>query len=121
MIAAADGGADDRPDPAELVAILRGLFDGRSLRVGKMFGHPALYVRRTMFACVYGSGVGLRVPANVASSAIEGGRAIAFQPHRKPAMREWIELRPMRGEDLASDRDLIVIAYEFAVSRLVCG
>ena len=109
--------ADAVPSEADLLAALVALLDDRPFRTGKMFGHPALYLGRTMFACAYGAGIGLRVPAEIAAEAIDEGAAIRFQPHGRQAMREWIELRPASLADLASGRRLLLAAYDFAHQR----
>jgi hypothetical protein len=62
------------------------------IRAGQMFGCPAIYVGRRMVACVYGRAIGLKVPARLARENLDSGRATAFRPYGKPAMREWIQI-----------------------------
>jgi TfoX/Sxy family transcriptional regulator of competence genes len=103
----------------------RGLFDALrtlalaeapDLRTGQMFGCPALYVGRTMAACVLGRQVGLRVPEAVASAACASGRADAFTPYGKRPMREWIALATT-AQELPRSADLIAAALAFARDR----
>jgi TfoX/Sxy family transcriptional regulator of competence genes len=44
-------------------AILDNFFsENDDVRVGKMFGYPAYYIGRSMFACLYDGKVGLKLP-----------------------------------------------------------
>lgn len=36
-----------------------------------MFGYPAYYIHRKLFACVYGEGVGVKLPEDVATPSFE--------------------------------------------------
>ena len=60
------------------------------VRLGKMFGYPAYYVGRSMFACLYEGKVGLKLPETAANEAREKHDITYFQPYGKPKMREWI-------------------------------
>ncbi len=62
--------------------VIRGLLaEIRDVREGRMFGYPAFFVGRRMFACIYGDGVGLKVPPTLAARSIARGAAVAFRPH----------------------------------------
>lgn len=67
-----------------------------ALREGSMFGCPAAFVGHHMAFCVYGSGIGVKIPAERASALVSSGKAIAFQPYGRAPMREWVELRISR-------------------------
>lgn len=82
-------------------------------RAGAMFGSPAVFIGRKMAACVFGGKIGMRVPASVASLSLELGRATAFRPHGRPAMREWIKIEGS-GEALTGEGDLLTEAIAFA-------
>ncbi len=69
-------------------------------RVGKMFGHPALYAGRRLFACAFGDGVGLKLPADVVATLVEEEGFEPFQPYGKARMREWVFLK-------VTDRDAV--------------
>ena len=60
---------------------------------GAMFGCPAAFVGRHIAFCVYGSGLGIKLPAERAAALVKSGRAFAFQPYGRSAMNEWVELR----------------------------
>lgn len=81
------------------------------VRGGSMFGAPALYLGRRMIGCVFGSGIGLKVPAQTAARAIADGAASSFRPYGKAAMREWIEIP---GTALAANLALLEQAILFA-------
>jgi hypothetical protein len=46
---------------------------------GKMFGYPAYYIGKKLFACLYEEGVGIKVPENFANSLIGKDGIISFQ------------------------------------------
>lgn len=100
---------------AALFAALRALAWGHTadLREGQMFGAPAVFVGRRMAGCVLGGVVGLRVPAALALSARQSGRAADFTPHGKAPMREWIALA-LPPERLDEATDLIAASLDFA-------
>lgn len=80
--------------------VIRGLLaDDRDVRESRMFGYPAFFAGRRMFACIYGVGVGLKVPPALVARLIECGEAIAFRPHGKPTMREWIQINRSCSKD----------------------
>lgn len=85
----------------------------KGVREGRMFGCPAVYHGRKMAACVYGEQIGLRVPEAIATDSVRAGRATAFRPYGKPAMREWIQIDP-RCNTLTKYRDLLGAAIAFA-------
>jgi hypothetical protein len=77
----------------------RGLFDvafahvrdiDPSVHEGAMFGCPAAFVGAHMAFCVYGSGIGIKLPAERAAALVRMGRAFAFQPYGRAAMRDRI-------------------------------
>jgi hypothetical protein len=97
-----------------LDALLLGL---PGVRAGKMFGYPAYYVNDRLFACVYGSGVGVKVPANLAAELLQRPQIIPFQPLGKPAMKEWVQINHSWSADYRQDLEIFQAALEF-VGRL---
>ncbi|MEI6648491.1 MAG: hypothetical protein WCO08_02495 [Actinomycetes bacterium] len=63
-----------------------------NLRQGSMFGCPAVYVEDTLAFCVFENDLGVKIPADLATSLIESGTAIRFQPYGKRPMKEWVQL-----------------------------
>lgn len=85
------------------------------VRRGRMFGHPAYYVKGRMFACVYGDVVGLKLPEQAAAALVARGDAQPFQPHGKRRMREWIQL-PRRPDLPAKHRRSLQASLDFVGS-----
>ncbi len=110
--------ASRRPAPpgyrAEVVEVLTRLLAKRpEVRPGKMFGFPAFYTRGKLFACVYGDGVGLKVP-EVMVRKLDGNPGITpFQPYGMAKMKEWIHIARVQAEAYAADAKLFQtsIAY----------
>jgi hypothetical protein len=79
---------------------------------GHMFGHPALYARGKLAVCVYGDGIGLKLPAERVAELLESGRAKPFQPYGKSRMRDWVHLSA--GSAAALDEVAAVIVESLA-------
>ncbi len=78
----------------EVVEVLGRLMLGwTEVRLGKMFGFPAYYCGRSLFACVYGDGLGLKLPENTAARLKRLPGIEPFRPYGKPEMREWVWIR----------------------------
>ncbi len=76
-----------------LEALVRLFVDRPEVTRGKMFGFPAFYTAGKLFACMYGEGVGLKLPEDMVRQ-LEGKPGITpFRPYGKPKMREWIHIR----------------------------
>jgi hypothetical protein len=65
----------------------------RGLRMGKMFGLPAGYAGRRLFACLIEDGVIVRLPKDVAKREITSRRGKPFSPKGK-ASGSWVMYRP---------------------------
>jgi hypothetical protein len=83
---------------------------------GKMFGYPAYYVGEKLFACLYGKGVGVKVPENLANSLIGKDGVIGFQPMGKAKMREWIQTNRKQSADYLDDEDILKASIRFVSS-----
>ena len=88
-----------------------------NVRIGQMFGYPAYFVGRSMFACLYEGKVGLKVPENTANEARIKEGISDFQPYGKPKMREWIQFDFDSEEGLQRYMDLIDAAIWYAETR----
>ena len=84
-----------------------------SVREGAMFGCPAAFVGSHLAFCVYGSGIGIKLPAERAAMLVDAGRAFAFQPYGRSAMREWVEIRIPR-ERVSEIAPVLIEAIEYA-------
>ena len=84
-----------------------------SVREGTMFGCPAAFVGPHLAFCVYGSGIGIKLPAERAAMLVGAGRAFAFQPYGRSAMSEWVEIRIQR-ERVAEIASVLIEAIDYA-------
>jgi hypothetical protein len=80
---------------------------------GTMFGYPAYYINKKLFACLYEEGVGLMVPEKVASSLVGQKGIIRFQPKARKPMKEWIQINHERSEDYRMDEEILKISVEY--------
>ncbi len=101
-----------KPGPkAQLDALLLKL-PGVSAR--KINGLDAYFVSDKMFACISGSGVGLRLPAAVATELHFSRDNISpFQPGGIAGTREWIQIDRADPADYAQDRELFQSSLDF--------
>jgi len=84
-----------------------------SVAEGKMFGHAAYYVNGKLFACIYGKGVGVKVPEAVASKLLSEKHVVPFQPLGKPKMREWIQINRATSAEFRKDMNIFRTSLEF--------
>ncbi len=80
---------------------------------GKMFGYPAYYVNKKLFACVYEDGVGLKVPFDMANELIKNEGIIPFMPMGRNKMKEWIQINREQPEDYFNNIDIFEKSIEF--------
>jgi hypothetical protein len=70
------------------------------VRSGKMFGFPAYYVGKKICICLYGQGVGVKLPEPSAKKLLElDQNVIPFQPYGRQKMRLWVQINLTRSED----------------------
>ncbi len=77
-----------------------------------MFGHPALYTGGRLYACAYGDGVGLKLPADVVAVLVADEGFEPFQPYGR-RMREWVLLPATEGKAVHARADLFEQAASF--------
>lgn len=100
-----------RRDVAEMVA--RMVESMAETRAGAMFGYPAFFTGRKMFACVYGAGVALRLP-DLKVMQLHGRDDVSeFRPHGR-RMRNWVHITRERAVDYQRDARLLRDAARFA-------
>ena len=83
------------------------------VREGQMFGYPAFFVGKRMFACIYGQGVGLKLPADEAVALLSFPEVVPFQPHGKRRMPEWVQINRQRSGDYRRDLQIIKRSIRF--------
>jgi hypothetical protein len=96
---------------AQLDALLLKLH-GVSAR--KINGLDAYFVSDRMFACIHGAGVGLRLPASVATELhFSRDHVSPFQPGGIAASREWIQIERSNAADYEKDLELFQASIDF--------
>jgi len=83
---------------------------------GQMFGYPAYYVNKKLFACVYEDGVGIKVPYEKARELIGKEGIVPFIPMGRREMKEWIQIIRERPEDYVKDREIFEASIEFVAA-----
>lgn len=80
----------------------------------KINGLDAYFVSDKMFACISGSGVGLRLPA-VTATELQFSRndVVPFQPGGMTSSREWIQIDRADAADYDKDLPLFQASIEF--------
>jgi len=83
--------------------------------VGKKLNHlDAYFVNDRMFACISGGGIGVRVPAAVATELQFSREGVGpFQPKGMPSSREWIQIDRADAAEYEKDLDVFQAAYDF--------
>ena len=80
----------------------------------KINGLDAYFVSDKMFACISGSGVGLRLPAATATELqFARNNVVPFQPAGMPSSREWIQIDRAHAADYEKDLPLFLASLEF--------
>ena len=96
---------------AQIDAVLLNL-PGASAR--KINGLDAYFVSDKMFACISGEGIGLRLPAAVATELqFSRNDVVSFQPRGLASTREWIQINRADAADYGKDLTLFKAALDF--------
>jgi hypothetical protein len=98
---------------AALSNLLAGL---PGVREGKMFGFPAFFVGKKIFACVYGEVVGFKVPQDLAAKLLEDPGFAPFQPQGRHRMREWVQFPCAPHEEINRYEEILLASYEYVGS-----
>lgn len=92
------------------------LLDNVEVEPGKAFGLPAYYVNGKMFAGVYEDGAILKVPEEFRDELLEREGISEFRPMEKHTMKGWVLLKREDPSELAGDRELFDLAFEYVYS-----
>jgi hypothetical protein len=80
----------------------------------KISGLDAYFVSDRMFACISGSGVGLRLPVAVATELqFARENVVPFQPGGVASTREWIQIDRADAADYEKDLELFQASVDF--------
>jgi hypothetical protein len=81
----------------------------------KINGLDAYFAGDRMFACISGDGIGLRLPAAVATELhVSRNDVVSFQPGGTASTREWIQINRADANDYEQDLQLFRDAIDFA-------
>ncbi len=80
----------------------------------KINGLDAYFVSDKMFACISGGGVGLRLPAAIATELqFSRDNVVPFQPGGTASSREWIQIDRAEAAEYEKDLELFRASLEF--------
>ena len=80
----------------------------------KINGLDAYFVSDKMFACISGSGIGLRLPAAAATELqFSRDNVVPFQPAGLASTREWIQIDRAEAADYGKDLELFQASIDF--------
>jgi hypothetical protein len=80
----------------------------------KISGLDAYFVSDKMFACISGSGVGLRLPvASATELQFSRGDVVPFQPGGMASSREWVQIDRAEAAEYEKDLELFQTSLEF--------
>ncbi|VVB63346.1 YjbR [uncultured archaeon] len=91
------------------------LLEFPEVTTGKMFGYPAYYVRKKLFACIYENGVGIKVPEDLAEELIKTEGIIHFQPMGRAKMRQWIQINRRDPNDYLKDMEIFKASVDYVL------
>lgn len=83
---------------------------------GEMFGCPAYYINRKLFACVYGDGVGVKLQEELAKDLPSKDHIVPFQPMGRVRMKEWIYISRSNSSDYGKGREIFRAAAKYVGS-----
>jgi hypothetical protein len=101
-------------DPTRKASIDAVLLNLPGVEPRKLNQLEAYFVSDKMFACISGDGVGLRLPAAVATELhFSRDDVVPFQPGGTTATREWIQINRADAADYEKDLELFRQSLEF--------
>lgn len=103
-----------KPEPTRKDQIDALLLKLHGVSARKINSLDAYFVSDRMFACISAGGVGLRLPAAVATE-LQFSRAdvVPFQPAGLTATREWVQINRADAADYEKDLALFAQSIEF--------
>jgi hypothetical protein len=82
------------------------------VQAGKMFGFPGYWTGGKLFACLFGPGVGFKLPPDRAGEALKKPGFSPFTP-RGRRMAAWVQVVPKRPADLRQLESLFRESIEY--------
>jgi hypothetical protein len=104
----------DVPNPSRKAQIDALLLKLPGVSTRKINGFDAYFVSDRMFACISGKGVGLRLPAAVATELqFSRDNVEPFQPGGTASSREWIQIDRVDAAEYEKDLELFKASLDF--------
>jgi hypothetical protein len=94
------------------------LLEFPEVTAGKMFGYPAYYAGKKLFACVYENGVGIKVPEDLADVLIKTEGIINFQPMGRAKMKQWIQINRQNPNDYLNDKEIFKVSIDYVLKSV---
>ena len=91
------------------------LSDNEQVTPGKMFGHPAYYVRGKLFASLYMEGVCVKIPEIRVKELVTKDGYTWFQPMGRK-MKEWIMIIHKNSSEYLKDKAVFQESIEYVTS-----
>jgi hypothetical protein len=102
------------PDPSRKAQIDALLLKLPGVSARTLNGLDAYFVSDRMFACISGGGIGLRLPAAIATELqFSRDNVVLFQPRGMASSREWIQIDRAEAAGYEQDLELFRASLEF--------
>lgn len=103
-----------KPEPSRKALLDAVLLKLPGVTGKKINALDAYFVNDRMFACISGSGIGLRVPVAIANE-LQFSRqdVVPFQPGGMASSREWIQINREDASEYGKDLELFQASLEF--------
>jgi hypothetical protein len=89
----------------------------RGVRLGKMFGLPAVYVGRRLVTCLMEDGIIVRLPEDVAKTEIRAKRGRPYS-RRGKAMGSWVMYKPRTSGEARRLTPILEVAARNVAERV---
>jgi len=105
---------DETPESVRKARIDALLLKLPGVSTKKINNLDAYFVNDRMFACISGSGIGLRLPAATATELqFSRDNVMPFQPGGMASSREWIQIDRAEAADYEQDLPLFQASLDF--------
>jgi hypothetical protein len=105
---------DETPESARKARIDALLLKLPGVSTKKINNLDAYFVNDRMFACISGSGIGLRLPQATATELqFSRDNVMPFHPGGMPSSREWIQIDRAEAADYEKDLPLFQASLDF--------
>lgn len=88
----------------------------RGVRLGQMFGLPAVYVGRRLVTCLIEDGIIVRLPDDAARRELRSKRAVPYSFRGKP-MGTWVMYAPRSARAARSLTPILEVAVRHMAER----